>query len=503
MSYTHAVFYEIFVQSFADSNGDGIGDINGMTTKLDYLQDLGITAVWLMPLSPSPSYHKYDVTDYKAIHPDYGSMDDFKRFIKEAHQRGIRVIIDFVIHHSSSQHPWFSEAKKGPFAWYRNYYLWADKESIQGSIEKEETSMDSDNKWQWHPVDMNDTHTDYYSGFFHSGMPDLNFDNPAVREEVYSIGEFWLQEVGVDGFRMDAAKHIYPDERAEDAHAFWREFKAAMQAVKPDVYLIGEVWSDAKSTAPYAAGFSSLFNFDLSYSLLETVKNGDQRAAEVKGNTYKTEEKSQLIDILNYSSLWFTKYNIDFLSATFLSNHDQVRTASVLDAHAEKIKLAASILFTLPGTPYIYYGEEIGMLGKKPDENVREPMIWDEDQSDQHRTNWLKPIHSTTATIAPVSLQAADRNSVLNHYKSLIALKKTDVFSLGKTEKINVPKLSVLAFKRTYKDVMAEVYHNLSGKKVKITSLDMSSKVAFSSGQLTINGTNLTLGPWSSVVLMV
>lgn len=190
-TWPHAVTYEIFVQSFYDSNGDGVGDINGMTSQLDYLKDLQIEAVWLMPIGPSPSYHKYDITDYRDIHPDYGTMDDFKNFVRQAHQRDIKVVIDLVINHTSSEHPWFEAAVTDKNSPYRNYYVWAYEDSIKERIAKKEVTLDSDNITQWHKSEGNDQ---LYYGFFYGGMPDLNFDNPKVREEVKDIGRFWLEK---------------------------------------------------------------------------------------------------------------------------------------------------------------------------------------------------------------------------------------------------------------------------------------------------------------------
>ena len=210
--FPNAVAYEIFIQSFADSNGDGIGDFQGATAKLDYLAELGIQAVWLMPIMESPSYHKYDVTNYKSIHPDYGTLEDFEVFVQEAHKRGIKVIIDMIINHTGSDHPWFQEAKKGKDNPYRAYYVWADKDSIADQIAKKEIAQDSDNLQQWHAVD-GQTSEEHYYGYFYGGMPDLNFDSKKVREEIVEIGRFWLEEMDVDGFRLDAAKHIFPDDR--------------------------------------------------------------------------------------------------------------------------------------------------------------------------------------------------------------------------------------------------------------------------------------------------
>lgn len=456
------VFYEIFVQSFADSNGDGIGDIPGMTSKLDYLSDLGVDAIWLMPMSPSPSYHKYDVVDYRAIHPDYGTMEDFKTFINEAHKRNIKVVMDFVINHSGYDHPWFQDAMTGKDAKYRDYYVWADKDSIAEQIAKKETSFDSDNIRQWHPVEEDNPVGEHYYGFFYGGMPDLNYDNSLVREEMYDAGKFWLEQIGVDGFRLDAAKHIYPDDRATDSHAFWKEFKTKMEEVNPDVYLIGEVWADAATASPYAAGFTSLFNFDRAFSILESINKERVVAANIAGHGYEIDSNANLAEVINTSLPWFKKYNSDFVEASFLSNHDQNRVASVLGDDVSKIKLSASLLFTLPGTPYIYYGEEIGMLGMKPDENIREPMLWDELSNDEMRTSWMEATYTTDESVRSVAFQQKERKSILNHYKALIDLKKQDVFSLGDIKNLAFEGTSIIAFTRTYGDESVAVVHNLT-----------------------------------------
>ncbi|MGL1886812.1 MAG: alpha-amylase family glycosyl hydrolase [Reichenbachiella sp.] len=502
LDYANTVFYEIFVQSFADSNGDGIGDIPGMTSKLDYLADLGIDAIWLMPMSPSPSYHKYDVTDYRGIHPDYGTIEDFKLFLTEAHKRNIRVIMDFVINHSGSDHPWFVDAKSGKDAQYRDYYVWADMDSIAEQIAKKETEFDSDNLRQWHPISEDDSVSERYYGYFYGGMPDLNYDNPKVREEFYSTGKFWLEEVGLDGFRLDAAKHIYPDDRAEDSHAFWKEFKAEMQKVNPDVYLIGEVWSDAKHASPYAAGFTGLFNFDRAFSILESVNLGEQKVAMIAGHGYEMNSGVHMADVINESLPWFLNYNADFLEASFLSNHDQNRVASVLGGEEDKVKLSAAILMTLPGTPYLYYGEELGMLGLKPDKNIREPFIWNVTAEDNMRATWMTPFYSTDSTMVSAAVQMEDPNSIYALYKELIALKKTDLFSRGDIAKMDFEDNSILAFTRNFNDQSAIVIHNLSTDS---KSLDLVGYEAYE--QVFVNGLvtmdkGLSLGARSSVVLI-
>ncbi|MBL6449097.1 alpha-amylase [Fulvivirga sp. 29W222] len=465
------ITYEIFVQSFYDSDGDSIGDINGMTQKLDYLQDLGAEAVWLMPIMPSPSYHKYDVTDYKGIHPDYGTMDDFKGFVQEAHNHNIKVVIDLIINHTSSEHPWFKSATQDENSQYRNYYVWADKDSIADQLAKKEVSFDSDNITQWHAVN-GDTTAEHYYGFFYGGMPDLNYDNAKLRAEIYDIGRFWLQDVGVDGFRLDAAKHIYPDDRANDNHEFWREFRAEMEKVKPDVYLVGEVWANTDIQAPYAEGFSALFNFDLAFSILETLNKEVNVSAAITGHGWTTNEKGSIVNNYTGGQEKFKQYNPEFAIATFLSNHDQNRVMSVLNNDMEKAKAAASILLTLPGAPYLYYGEEIGMRGLKPDEHIREPFLWEAAANDKGRAQWIKPQFTTDESVKPLSEQMEDPNSLFNHYKKMIALRRgSDVLTYGDIEMVEHPNPALLVFKRTYKGQELLVVHNVSGEEQSLEGL--------------------------------
>lgn len=458
---TSAVAYEIFVQSFVDSDEDSIGDFKGMTSKLDYLNNLGIGAIWLMPIMASPSYHKYDVTDYRSVHPDYGTMDEFKTFVEEAHARDIKVIVDFIINHTSSEHPWFLDAKTGPDAEYRDYYVWADKDSIAEEIAKKETSFDSDNITQWHAVD-GDTTAEHYYGFFYGGMPDLNFDNANVRNEIYDIGRYWLEDVGVDGFRMDAAKHIYPDYRAADNHAFWAEFKTEMQKIKPDVYIVGEVWANTATQAPFIKGFTSLFNFDLAFSILESVQSGRARSAQIFGHGWKVDSSKTFIDGIIANDKVYKEVNPEYIDAIFLSNHDQNRVMSVLNNNTDKAKLAASIMFTLPGTPYIYYGEEIGMKGMKPDPNIREPFLWSS-ENDSLRAAWINPEYTTDLTVKALSDQQEDERSIYNHYKNWIAVRKAnDALTIGALNPYERQRSGVLMFTRSTSDQELLVIHNLS-----------------------------------------
>ena len=484
---TKGITYEIFVQSFADSNQDGIGDIPGMTSKLDYLKALGVEGIWLMPINPSESYHKYDVMDYKEIHPDYGTLNDFKIFVEEAHKRGIHVIIDLVINHTSAKHPWFQEAIKGPNNPYRDYYVWGDIEEIADQIEKKETHLDSDNITQWHAVGGK-TEEPHYYGFFWGGMPDLNFDNPKVREEIFNIGKFWLEQVGIDGFRLDAAKHIYPDDRPEDNHQWWVEFRKKMEAVQPNVHLIGEVWDDAETVAPYLAGLHSTFNFDLGKKIIEVVNSSEH------GDLVETHKQIQ-----NY----YKKVTPNFIDATFLTNHDQNRIMSELGDQAEKAKLAATILMTLPGAPYIYYGEELGMRGKKPDENIREPFLWGKKAAEN--TNWRETKYNKQERFFSLVAQIEDEKSIYNHYKEVIALRrKSSVLSIGGLDAFETENDNVLSFKRNYNGEELLVLHNLTNQQAKINKneeLEIFGELFFASkAGISFAAQQLLLPPYGSVI---
>ncbi|WP_245553514.1 alpha-amylase family glycosyl hydrolase [Echinicola vietnamensis] len=479
------ITYEIFIQSFYDTDGDGIGDINGVTKKLDHVQELGANAIWFMPLMPSPSYHKYDVTDYKAIHPDYGTMDDFKQMLDEAHKRDIKVVIDMIINHTSDEHPWFQEAKKGRDNPYRDYYVWAQYDTIQDYLDKKVVTLDSDNIRQWHDPGQGD---DYYYGFFTGDMPDLNFDNPKVREEIYEIGRYWLAEVGVDGFRLDAAKHIYPDDRAADSHEFWEEFRAEMEKVKPDVYLVGEVYDMKEVVAPYLTGLRALFNFDFHYTLLEAYKKEDGMLLAKKQH-----------DILAF----YNGITDDFIDATISSNHDQPRLLNELGKSKDKLKQAIAILMTMPGAPYIYYGEEIGMLGKKPDPNIREPFLWDVAEQDEGRTKWITPAFSTDNTVTPLAIQKEDADSYFNHYKRVIQLRNTHpALAIGSLElpAEKYPK-AVMAYQRKTGEQELYVFHNLGKKSVEIPLPQGFDREVYHLKGAKVNGDKIKLPAFSSIVL--
>ena len=479
------VTYEIFVQSFSDSNGDGIGDFNGVTEKLDYIKELGANAIWFMPIMPSPTYHKYDVTDYKAVHPDYGTMADFKRLLDEAHKRDIKVVIDMIINHTGTDHPWFQASKSGRENAFRDYYVWAQKDTIASYLNKKTVTLDSDNIRQWHDPGQGQ---DYYYGFFWGGMPDLNFDSPEVRKEIVSIGRFWLEEVGVDGFRLDAAKHIFPDDRPLDNHAFWKEFRQEMEAIKPDVYLVGEVYDRKEIVAPYLPGLPALFNFDFHYTLIEALNTEN-------GQVLYQKQK----DVLDF----YQGITTDFIDATFSSNHDQPRLLNDLKQDPAKYKQALAILMTLPGAPYLYYGEEIGMLGLKPDEQIREPFLWDAKDKDTRRATWIEPKYSTDATVTPLVQQRGDATSYFNHYKKVIALRQSNsALAIGNLESVKqtYPK-SVMAFVRRSVDQEVLVVHHLGKDGLELPVPEGFTTPVYASEGVTVKKGMMHLPANSSLIL--
>ncbi|HMG89016.1 MAG TPA: alpha-amylase family glycosyl hydrolase [Chryseolinea sp.] len=485
------VKYEVFVLAFADGNGDGKGDILGLMSKLNHLEDLGVNGVWLMPVMNSPSYHKYDVTDYKSIHPDYGTIEDFKEFVKAAHSKDIRVIVDLVINHTSNQHSWFREASSEKTNPFRNYYVWAKKDSIRSQISKKTSSFDSDNITQWHAVN-GDTTSEHYYGFFWGGMPDLNFDSEKVMQEFVDISKFWLEEMDVDGFRLDAAAHIFPGDRAADNHRFWNKFRTEMQKIKPDVYLVGEVWLGAKEVAPYLEGLPSLFNFDMSFAITSVVKAGMDTIGLIK----------KYIEITDF----YKSVNPTYLDATFLTNHDQNRILSQLGDHGQKMRVAAGILLTLPGTPYIYYGEEIGMKGVKPDEYIREPFLWATSNADAKQTSWEQPKYSNEQTVLPLSEQKKDHGSLYNFYRELIRVRNgSKALTMGELEKTNFSIAEVISFKRKYENEELLVLNNISDVEITISLSDENEKfdeVLYDSNKTaTLDEGELTLPAYSTVIL--
>lgn len=482
------ICYEIFVRSFCDSNGDGIGDLQGIISKLDYLKNLGVEAVWLTPVHPSPSYHKYDVRDYYDIDPEFGTLSDFRELVKKAHEKGISVYLDLIINHTSIEHPWFIKARKSNSNFWRNFYWWKTPEEIeQLGIAKRQTTDDSQEVYPWHE---NENDPEKYYGMFYKGMPDLNYNSADLRKAISKIIGFWLNDIGVDGFRLDAARHIFPDWEKSKNLPFWKFFRETVTQISPKAFTVGEVWAETDEVAPYFEYLSAAFNFDLSFALQRILVG---------------ERDENLISKLIASHALFSLYNPNFVDAIMLTNHDQVRIGSVVDNNILKKKLAASILHTLPGQSYIYYGEEIGMLGRKPDQDIREPFLWSEDADDTDRTRWTTAKYSLSKNVAPLAQQQKGSNSLFNHYKKLVALKKSNAV-LGHITGSNLAEYSfddveLLSYLRTSESEELLIVHNLSPipKKLDLSSTKFQN-IVFES-VTSINKEEYYLSEYGSVIL--
>lgn len=435
-----AVFYEIFVRSFADSDGDGIGDLQGLISKLDYLNDgnpdtttdLGITGIWLMPVCQSPSYHGYDVTDYKQIEEDYGTTKDFQELMDACHQRGIKVIVDFVMNHCSSQHPWFQKAKQGD-AYFKRWFRWKhNKPSYLGPW----------NQPVWHEADG-----EYYFGLFWGGMPDLNYENKAVRKEMKDLAKYWLTKMKVDGFRCDAVKHIYEDgaqmANVPETFAWWRDFHEFYKSINPQAVAVGEAWDSSDIVVKYLDNrFDFCFEFDLANTIISAVNNSDADLLK-----YKLDEIGEIYPYLQYG--------------TFLTNHDQNRVMNQLAFNLEKAKFAAEILLTLPGIPFIYYGEEIGMTGHKPDPDIRTPMQWN--ASEFAGFSSVEPWHRVNDNFSEFNVQneQKDENSLWQVYQNMIMLRNDHpALRRGTTQILNCDRDDVLALLRIYEDDAVLLVYN-------------------------------------------
>ncbi len=483
------VYYEVFVRAFADSNGDGIGDLKGLTQKLDYLNDgnpetthdLGVTGIWMMPINKSPSYHGYDVTDYYDINPDYGTLADFDNLVSEAHKRGISIVMDLVLNHTSDKNPWFIQSAD-PTSPFRKWYTWTNDGTEGYNL----------NASVWGHKVWNKLGNAFYYAIFWSGMPDLNYDTPEVRKEMKNVASFWLER-GVDGFRLDAVPHIYGSAELpnmasgiEKTVSFWKEFTDHCHQVKPEAMIIGEVLEDnVRTRATYLPSLDSTFHIGIGNQITTAIKAGgskDNYLAKSIENNYKI----------------YAEANPNYLDAPILSNHDQNRIISAVNGKPELMKMAASIYLTLEGTPYIYYGEEIGMFGAKPDEDIRLPYMWGDDPME---TRWRENKYKDAVT--PVSVQEKDENSLLTHYKRLIRVKnENEALYAGKFKALESGNNAIVLYSMTSENQTALVIHNLS-KEAQTLQLDTAGytlKFCQTKEGFEATGGSMTLPPLSTVI---
>ena len=386
------VAYEIFVGSFADSDGDGIGDLRGIEEKLGYIAALGVDMLWLTPIHPSPSYHHYDVTDYYAVAPEFGTMEDFDSLISACGERGISVILDLVVNHTSSEHPWFLQAAAS-LAGDGSDPMVSRYRFTQGSGQHVVPGAES-----W-----------YYEGQFGYHMPDLNLDDSQVRDEIGKIISYW-QGHGVKGFRLDATTSYYTASPVRNAE-FIRFLNETAKSNDPDCYLVGECWSDEQTILGlYSSGIDSLFDFpaaDVNGTLIQSTLKGNGASVARRLGAWN----EALVDTAPGS-----------MDAPFLTNHDLARAYGMLRGQLPLMKVAAMLYLFLPGRPFVYYGEEIGMSGSGRDVNKRLPMLWSAEDAAQ---NCLPPADAdqNQRLKAGVDAQKDDPDSLLNWYRQLIALR--------------------------------------------------------------------------------
>jgi len=485
--YKDAIIYQLHVRTFCDSNADGIGDFAGLTQRLDYLQDLGITAIWLLPFYPSPLRDDgYDIADYASVHPSYGSLEDFKTFLTAAHDRGMRVIIEMVLNHTSDQHPWFKEARSSRENPKRDWYVWSETDSRYEGVPIIFVDTETSN-WAWDPISKS-----YYWHRFFSHQPDLNFDNPAVVEALWDIMKFWLN-LGVDGFRFDAVPYLVEREGTScanlpETHAIIRCLRKRLDHAYPGRMLLAEVnnWPvDIRAYFGDGDEFHAAFHFPLMPRMFMSVK---------------LEDRKPIIDILEQMSelpdtcQWFI----------FLRNHDELtlemvtdierdymydeyamdktmrinrgirrRLAPMMDNDRRRIELLNGLLMSMPGTPIVYYGDEIGMgdniyLGDR--NGVRTPMQWNGERnagfSNTDPERLYSPVISNVVygyQAINVDSQKRSDHSLLRWMKSLIQLRNSfQVFGRGSIQFLKPANHRVLAYVRQFGEGTVLVVNNLS-----------------------------------------
>lgn len=478
------VYYEIFVRSFADSNGDQKGDLKGIENKIPYLADLGVSGLWLTPIGPSPSYHGYDVMDYKGIHADFGTLSDFDNLMATANDHHIDIILDLVLNHSSNSHPWFIEGKEN----FRTNNFSKD---------------DPYNKANWYNFMWNNGQVITDDGTFGSNMPELKLDNIAVREEIVSIVKFWLDR-GVKGFRLDAASHFY--DNASENITFLTWFTNIVKAERADAYIVAEAFIPSFNLQKvYYSGVESLFNFsgaDVNGYIIDKITSriGSTIAYQIAKN---------------YNDMF--EINENGLMAMFLSNHDMDRSSQMfLYDFESRQKVAASIYLLTPGVPFIYYGEEIALKGSRmtnqTDANRRLPMIWQK-TNDTERTG-LPPL-----TDYPMSQQVKDgvkENSelpfsLLNHYKKVISVRNSYPWiKTARVENFGLNNNALASLKFVARDGGANIHviHNVqdTAQTVDLSrfieeELIIKHDIYAVGTRALLEGSTLTLAPYSSVVL--
>ena len=488
----YRTFYEIFVYSFCDSDGDGIGDLQGVISKLDYLQELGIQGIWFMPIHPSTSYPKYNVSDYYDIDPQYGTMADFEELLAECEKRDIHVIIDLAVNHTGSEHMWFKEAvsylqnlpagaePSAEECKYLDYYFFSREEG-KGS----------------RPVEGTDW---YYEGMFDFTMPDVNLGNEATREEIKNIMQFWIDK-GVAGFRLDAAKEFYSGSVSKNVEVLsWIQETAT--SLKPDCYLVAEVWENFNQiTAYYESGITSIFNF--------AFGNADGKITKVLQGAGNESVVTTYATALEKADTAYRGKNPDYIDAPFLSNHDVGRIAGFAGRDENKMKMAAAMNLFMGGSAFIYYGEEIGMPGSGNDPSKRAPMYWNAARNDG--TTNPPPECELPAEYALGSLeeQVNDDSSLYNYYRQVIAIRNAlpQIARGIPTAEAELNKGCVSAYRKTWNEESCIVLMNIDSNAASVDlsaygDWTLAAGLSADGNAITMDGATLQLPAWGVAVLI-
>ena len=485
--YKHAIIYQVHVRTFVDANGDGVGDFAGLAQRLDYLQELGVNAIWLMPFFPSPLRDDgYDISDYRSVHPSYGTLDDFKSFLSIAHERGLRVIIEMVLNHTSDQHPWFQESRSSRDNPKRDWYVWSDTDSkYRGTrIIFLDTEMSN---WAWDPISKS-----YYWHRFFSHQPDLNYDNPTVRDEMWYVMKFWL-ELGVDGFRLDAVPYLIEREETNcenlpETHAIIRDLRKRVDEQFPGVMLLAEANQWPADLRPYFGDgdeFHMAFHFPLMPRMFMGLRLEDRKPiTEILQQTPEIPASCQwCLFLRNHDELTLemvTDIERDYMydiyageKAMRLNLGIRRRLAPLLDNDRRRIELMNGMLMSLPGTPIIYYGDEIGMgdniyLGDR--NGVRTPMQWsggwnggfsNADPERLYSPPILNPVYGYQAV--NVLSQKRTQHSLLSWMQHILQIRRsTTVFGSGSIEFLYPANHRILAYVRQLGKETILVVNNLS-----------------------------------------
>jgi maltose alpha-D-glucosyltransferase/alpha-amylase len=500
--YKDAIIYEVYVRAFYDSNGDGHGDLRGVTQKMDYLKELGVNCLWLLPIYPSPLKDDgYDISNYYDIHPSYGTLDDFKELLDAAHERGIRVILDLVLNHTSDQHPWFRAARANPKSVFRDYYVWSNSSLTYRDARIIFTDTEESN-WAW-----DETSQQYYWHRFYSSQPDLNYDNPNVQEEIIKILSFWL-DLGVDGFRADAVPYLFEREDTScenlpETHEYLKTIRQFLNVNYPGRVLLAEANQWPEDLLPYFGDgddeFHMGFNFPIMPRIFMALRQADRtQLVWIMGRTPFLRETNQWgIFLRNHDELTLEMVTEDERQWMWdqyapeqrmrLNIGIRRRLAPLLDNDRCKIEIAHSLLFTLPGSPTMYYGDEIGMGDNiwLPDRNgVRTPMQWNDEANAGFSDPPIQSLYSPVIDddvygphVVNVEIQSNDTFSMWNAIRHMIDVRKEHhAFGWGEFEWIDCENDNLAAYRRTFEEETILIFQNLSDKVQKISYRPIRSK---------------------------